>query len=242
MEKTPLAPILLGMILGRGSGSVTPASIVAATGQMTPAQTDRMRANIVAAQDALRLTATPTAGPNGNTLMSGTWSGATWDEVVNAVLATRLIRIDITGVATVTLLYNAGSSTHIASNNFVYTVNGTDYIVFIVLSYSGGSGNQIRLLVAHDKPITDTILTTEPIITPVANIIYKCSTLASLTITNPPATGAYSIVFSSGATATTTTIPATILGLEDFAADANTRYEINVLDNRAVVGKWAVSA
>ena len=83
---------------------------------------------------------------------------------------------------------------------------------------------------------------TTPTIEPQANTIYKCGELTSLTISNPPATGAYSIVFTSGATATTTTFPATILGLEDFAAEANTLYEINVLDNRAVVGSWAVSA
>lgn len=83
---------------------------------------------------------------------------------------------------------------------------------------------------------------TETIISPTPNTIYNCGTLTSLTIINPPATGAYSIVFTSGATATTTTIPATILGLEDFAAEANTIYEINVLNNRAVVGSWAVSA
>lgn len=83
---------------------------------------------------------------------------------------------------------------------------------------------------------------TDPTITPAANTIYKCGTLDSLTITNPPATGAWSVVFTSGATATLTRIPITILGLEDFAAEANTLYEINVLDNRAVVGSWGVSA
>lgn len=81
-----------------------------------------------------------------------------------------------------------------------------------------------------------------PTITPAANRIYNCGELASLTISNPPATRAYSIEFTSGSTATTTTIPSTILGLEDFAAEANTLYEINVLDNRAVVGSWAVTA
>ena len=82
---------------------------------------------------------------------------------------------------------------------------------------------------------------TTPTITPADNTIYKCGELTSLTISNPPATGAYSIVFTSGSTATTTTIPETILGLESFAAEANTLYEINVLDNRAVVGSWAVT-
>ena len=83
---------------------------------------------------------------------------------------------------------------------------------------------------------------TTPTITPVDHTDYKCGTLSSLTVTDPPATGKYSIVFTSGSTATTTTIPNTILGLESFAASANTLYEINVLDNRAVVGSWAVSS
>jgi hypothetical protein len=94
----------------------------------------------------------------------------------------------------------------------------------------------------QDKPIEETVSEAAASITPVANTIYNCGELTSLTISSPPATGAYSIVFTSGSTATTTTIPATILGLEDFAAEANTIYEINVLDNRAVIGSWAVTS
>lgn len=93
-----------------------------------------------------------------------------------------------------------------------------------------------------DKEITITVTGSDVTITPAANTIYNCGELTSLTISNPPATGAYSIVFTSGSTATTTTIPSTILGLESFAAEVNTLYEINVLDNRAVVGSWVVSA
>lgn len=91
------------------------------------------------------------------------------------------------------------------------------------------------------KPDVVSLAETTILITPENNKIYQCGTLTSLTITNPPATGAYSIIFTSGATATTTVIPNTMLGLEDFAAEANTIYEINVFDNRAVVGSWAVS-
>ena len=93
----------------------------------------------------------------------------------------------------------------------------------------------------QDKPIDETVSEAAASITPAANTIYNCGELTSLTISNPPATGAYSIVFTSGSTATTTTIPSTVLGLESFAAEVNTLYEINVLDNRAVVGSWAVS-
>lgn len=79
-------------------------------------------------------------------------------------------------------------------------------------------------------------------ITPLNNTIYKCGTLSSLTITDPPSTGSYTIVFTSGATATSTTIPTTIKGLERFYPEANTIYEIDVFDNRAAVGFWEVGA
>lgn len=92
------------------------------------------------------------------------------------------------------------------------------------------------------KPTTVSSSETTASITPQNNTIYQFGELTSLTITNPPAIGAYSIIFTSGATATTTVIPNTMLGLEDFAAEANTIYEINVFNNRAVVGSWEATA
>lgn len=77
-----------------------------------------------------------------------------------------------------------------------------------------------------------------PSITPENNCVYKCGTLTSLTITNPPATGSYVIKFTSGSTATTTTIPSSIKFPEAFAAEANMRYEINVEDGYAVAVGW----
>lgn len=94
----------------------------------------------------------------------------------------------------------------------------------------------------QDKPIEETISEAAASITPTDHTIYNCGTLTSLTVSNPPSAGAYTLVFTSGSTPTQTTFPATILGLEDFAAKANTLYEINVLDNRAVVGSWKVSS
>lgn len=88
----------------------------------------------------------------------------------------------------------------------------------------------------------ETVSGSAPTVVPSPDTFYQCGTLTSLTIANPPATGAYAIVFTSGSTPTTTTIPASIHGLETFAARANTRYEISVWDNYAAVGSWAVSA
>ena len=97
-------------------------------------------------------------------------------------------------------------------------------------------------IMAELATVVETVSGATPSIEPVDHARYNGGELASLTISSPPATGEYSIVFTSGSTPTTTTFPATILGLESFTAEANTLYEINVLDNRAVVGSWAVSS
>lgn len=219
---------------GGGGGSVS--SVNGKTGVVVLDAED-----VDAAQESLKLTATPTAGPSGNVLMSGTWSGATWEEVAAAIQASRLIQIDLATVGKITLLYNLGNATNASSNALVYNVGQTLYNVFVTLSTSGGNGT-FTLAIINARINDESIYGTTPTITPAANTIYNCGELTSLTISNPPASGAYSIVFTSGSTATETTFPAAILGLEDFAADANTIYEINVLDNRAVVGSWAVSA
>lgn len=130
----------------------------------------------------------------------------------------------------------------------VYYVEATSsgYIWITSTTYPNGYweelGETIDLSAYQLKPTVNAPTGASVTITPADNNIYNCGTLTSLTITDPPASGAYSIVFTSGSTATTTTIPSTILGLESFVPEANTLYEINVLDNRAVVGSWAVSA
>lgn len=73
---------------------------------------------------------------------------------------------------------------------------------------------------------------TTPTIEPQANTIYKCGELTSLTISNPPATGKYSIIFYSGATATDVT------GIDNFTVVANKRYQIDVQDGYAKLYSW----
>lgn len=82
---------------------------------------------------------------------------------------------------------------------------------------------------------------TTPTIEPQANTIYNCGELTSLTISNPPATGDFSITFTSGATATVLTTPNTLHMPDGFSVETNTRYEINVKDGYAVCMGWAVS-
>ena len=94
----------------------------------------------------------------------------------------------------------------------VSSVNGKTGAVVLSASDVGASPAETVV------EVSGTTLT----ITPAANTIYKCGTLDSLTISNPPATGKYSIIFFSGATATTT------VGIENFVAEANKRYKITV--------------
>lgn len=91
-------------------------------------------------------------------------------------------------------------------------------------------------------PRTVQISGTAAVITPEDNTVYQCGELTSLTIVDPPLNGAWAVVFTSGAAATATVIPARIRGLEEFAPTENTVCEINVLDNRAAIGIWEIPA
>lgn len=91
-----------------------------------------------------------------------------------------------------------------------------------------------------DKETVVTVSGSTPSITPEDNHIYKCGELDSLTITDSPATGAYTVIFASGSTATVATIPATVIfpGSGSLTVEADTRYEINVMDGYATVQTW----
>lgn len=127
-----------------------------------------------------------------------------------------------------------GTITGVTMNGVSKGTSGVVDLGTVITSHQDLSNYELKPTIVSSSETTASI-------TPQNNTIYQFGELTSLTITNPPATGAYSIIFTSGSTATTTVIPNTMLGLEDFAAEANTVYEINVFNNRAVVGSWAVS-
>lgn len=211
---------------GGGGGSVT--SVNGKTGAVVLNAED-----VGGAQESLKLTATPTAGPSETTLMSGTWSGATWEEVAAAIQASRLIQIDVANIGKITLLYNLGTSTtstNAASNAFVYNVGGILYSVFVELLIDDGN-NRFHLSIINANTKTINIYGTTPAIAPVANTIYNCGELASLTITDP-GNIKYSVIFFSGATATTT------VGIANFAAEPNKRYRIDVESGYATYDSW----
>ena len=74
------------------------------------------------------------------------------------------------------------------------------------------------------------------------NTIYRCGTMTSLTIESVPDTGESTIIFFSGVTPTTLTLPEDLVMPDGFEVGANKRYEVNILDKYAVVASWTVSA
>ena len=97
-----------------------------------------------------------------------------------------------------------------------------------------------KAYVDAQQPVTvlDTSSTTPTITNAQNNHIYLFSEdLTSLSLTT--GMGAYMIGFHSGSTPTTTSFPVSILGLDDFVPEADTYYEINVFNGRAVWMGWA---
>lgn len=82
---------------------------------------------------------------------------------------------------------------------------------------------------------------TTPTIVAKSGIRYVCGEVATLDFT-PPSSGICDVVFTSGATATVLTVPSTIKwanGFDPTALEANTTYEINIMDGLGVACAWA---
>lgn len=79
---------------------------------------------------------------------------------------------------------------------------------------------------------------TDVIIAAVSNTRYICGTLSTLSFT-PSATGLCDVMFTSGSSKTILTLPNTVKMPDGFEVEANTVYEINILDGvYGVVASW----
>lgn len=86
--------------------------------------------------------------------------------------------------------------------------------------------------------VTDLSSTSVTLALAADNVIYEYGELTALTVTAIPVTGDFIIRFTSGATPTTTSFPASMKFPEAFAAEANMRYEINCSNGYALVTGW----
>lgn len=221
-------------VAGGGSAAVTPASVVQATRQMSAQEAQSTRENLGAEPEKLVVTVTDDG--------QGSYTAdKTFSEIEAAISAGKNVEaVHIDSIHSL-VYHEYGECVWFTNVSFDPDPSSTEFTMGTCIIHSDDTTDYGYDYV-EKRPAPINISGGTATITPLENRIYQCGTLTSLTVTNPPATGSYSIIFTSGATPTTTTFPASILGLEDFSAAANTRYEINVLDGAAVVGRWDVSS
>lgn len=201
-------------------GAVTAADIVTATGTATADQAEQIRLNLGAEKARLDVTIT--------TRGALYIADKTYEEILTAYQSGKLIvfcyAVDVSLAA-----FQAGESGDAFVAQFAHSYPAPNITMIAVVE----DGNVYASTTVISKaPATVAVSGTTPTITPAANTIYNCGELTSLTISNPPATGKYSIIFYSGATPTTT------VGIENFVAEANKRYKITVEDNYATYDSW----
>lgn len=116
-------------------------------------------------------------------------------------------------------------------------------VLYTAQSLTDSQKTQARINIgASTETIRETVSGTSASIDAEINTMYLCGTMAALTIDTFPPTGIFSVVFTSGSTATTLTVPNTLHMPDGFTVEANKRYEINVLDGYACAQGWTVSA
>ena len=124
-----------------------------------------------------------------------------------------------------------------------YMTSGTSpiYAVALFLVFGFDASGSKKALQPAPATVTDTSSTSITLALAADNTIYNYGELTALTVTAIAATGDFILRFTSGATATTTNFPASMVFPEAFAAEANTRYEISVSNGYALVASWPVS-
>jgi hypothetical protein len=110
----------------------------------------------------------------------------------------------------------AGDTTQSASSNAVGT-------------YTDEAKAAIKNMLGVSEVQTVTVSGTDPVITAVDNTRYVCGEVTSLSFT-PCVSGICDVIFTSGSTVAVLTLPSTVKMPDGFEVEANTTYEINILD------------
>ena len=132
------------------------------------------------------------------------------------------------------------------SKAYKYTQNigaSANAVLYTTQSLTDSQKTQARINIgASTETIRETVAGTSATLDAEVDTMYLCGTMTALTIDTFPPTGEFTVVFTSGSTATTLTVPNTLHMPDGFTVEANKRYEINVLDGYACAQGWSVSA
>ena len=214
----------------QGGGSVTPASIVTATSQMTAQQAEDTLGNIGGEPKKLVVNVTESGGVYS--------ADKTYAEIAEAV----------SGGKTVVAIYDGVYFNYLTSDDDESVIYFAALVNIAKPTSAGLAVDSLdewvpfsdRLEIATRKR-TDLTPTSVTIATAADNTVYSYGELTALTITAITNPGAFIVRFTSGSTPTTTNFPASLIFPEAFSAEASTRYEINVCDGYALAVGWPVS-
>ena len=177
----------------------------------------------------------PVASINKTTIIitesNGTFtSNKTLTEINAAIAADNLIEfINENGVQG---WYLGGDNT-VAQFLCIYDENGTPSLYIYSITDQG-----VFKIIQGLNPFKVSVSGTSPTISVNDNTIYTCnSTLTSLTLTDI-LNKDFSVIFTSGSTPTTLTVPSNLRMPDGFTVEAEKRYEINVANRYAVVMSW----
>lgn len=115
-------------------------------------------------------------------------------------------------------------------------------VLYTAQSLTDSQKAQARANIGAASEVRETVSGTSVNLDPEIGYRYVCGELTALTVTSSPSTGGWSVRFTSGSTATVLTMPNTVVMPDGFDVEANAVYEINVLDDYALVASWPVAS
>lgn len=118
----------------------------------------------------------------------------------------------------------------------------SDAVLYTPQSLTDSQKAQARVNIGAASEVRESVSGTSVNLDPEIGYRYVCGELTALTVTSSPGTGGWSVRFTSGSTATVLTMPNTVVMPDGFEVEASTVYEINVLDNYALVASWPVAS
>ena len=113
-------------------------------------------------------------------------------------------------------------------------------VLYTPQSLTDSQKAQARANIGAASEVREAVSGTSVNMDPEIGYRYVCGELTALTVDSSPGTGGWSVRVTSGSTATVLTMPNTVVMPDGFEVEASTVYEINVLDNYALVASWPV--
>lgn len=113
-------------------------------------------------------------------------------------------------------------------------------VLYTAQSLTDSQKAQARTNIGAASEVREAVSGTSINLDPEVGYRYVCGELIALAVTSSPSIGGWSVCFTSGSTATVLTMPNEVKMPDGFEVDASTVYEINVLDNYALVASWPV--